>query len=219
MIKQIQSSFQESRNPEIAPAMEAYMKNHFKFLGIKSPDRRELARQFGPELRKWNQQELIDLCLQLWKLEEREYQYLALDILKWKYKKPQEKDLQWIKELIVSKSWWDTVDLLASHTLGLYLISFPEKRVSISNDWIQSDHLWLQRSTLIFQLKYKNVTDTDLLFQNILRLNSNRDFFIQKAIGWSLRELSKTDKRLVQQFLDAHPEIDKLARREASKYL
>lgn len=219
MIQKIQSSFQKSKNPEIASGMSAYMKDQFPFLGIKAPKRKELFRHVAPELRKCEQDDLVELCLQLWDLEEREFQYTALDILKWKYKKPKEADLDWIQYLITEKSWWDTVDLLASHCFGLYLMSFPDKRAAISDSWIKSDNLWLQRSTLLFQLKYKKQTDQELLFQNILSLNSNRDFFIQKAIGWSLREYSKSNPVAVKKFLNKHPEINQLALREASKYL
>ncbi len=219
MINQIQSKFEENRNPEIAKGMEAYMKNKFPFLGIKSPERKEIHRFFGPELRTWTQDELIQLAIDLWELEEREFQYFALDLLKWKYKKAKEEDLDWILDLITKKSWWDTVDMLAARCLGHYLHAFPEKQEQVCKDFIDSENLWLQRSTLIFQLKYKDQTNTELLFKNILILNPDKEFFIQKAIGWSLRELSKTNPDLVRQFLQEHPEIDKLALREASKYL
>lgn len=219
MINQIQSSFQKSKNPEIASGMKAYMKDHFEYLGIKSPKRKEIQKEFALEIRKWEMDRTWDLVLQLWELDEREYQYMAMDIIKWRYKKPKEEDLEIIKHLITTKSWWDSVDLLASHTLGLYLMTFPEKRKMVCKEFSKSGNLWLQRSTIIFQLKYKEQTDYSLLYHQILLLNSNRDFFIQKAIGWSLRQYSKANPDSVREFLQNHPEIDKLALREASKYL
>jgi 3-methyladenine DNA glycosylase AlkD len=219
MINEIQSSFQKSKNPEIASGMKAYMKDNFDYLGIKSPERKTLQKQFVLELKKWNIDLIWDLVLKLWELDEREYQYFAMDLIKWRYKKPTKEDLEIIRHLITTKSWWDSVDFLAAHTLGKYLFEFPEKKAKVCNTFIKSNNLWLQRSTLIFQLKYKNHTDTALLQKNILSLNNNRDFFIQKAIGWSLRQYSKTNSESVQTFLENHPEIDKLALREASKYL
>ena len=219
MLNEIQQKFQEAHNPENALKMHHYMQERFQFLGIKAPERRAIQKQFSLQIRPLPIEIVWDMILQLWELEEREYQYMALDLLKWRYKKPTPDDLEMIKHLITTQSWWDTVDYLSAHTLGLYLMHFQDQRSIVSDQFIKSCHLWLQRSTIIFQLKYKDQTDTSLLYHNIIQLNSNRDFFIQKAIGWALREYSKTDKKSVINFLKNHPEIDKLALREASKYL
>lgn len=219
MINQIQSSFYKHKNSENASSMKSYMKDHFDFLGVKAPVRKELLKHFKTELKDWDMTLIWDLILNLWGLKEREFQYLALDLLKWKYKKPKVEDLEVIQYLIRTKSWWDTVDLLASHSLGLYLKTFPEKRELVCSTFYKSNNFWLQRSSIIFQLKYKTETDIHLLYQQILTLNTNTNFFIQKAIGWSLREYSKTNPESVQNFLKDHPEITKLAHREAIKYL
>ena len=122
MIVQIQSVFGQSNNPTIAEGMSAYMKNHFSFIGIKAPERKALQKQFSLEIKKLSLDQTWDLILQLWQLEEREFQYFAMDIIKWRYKKPKEKDIAIIQHLITTKSWWDSVDFLAAHTCRI--ISF-----------------------------------------------------------------------------------------------
>ncbi|RUQ31454.1 DNA alkylation repair protein [Peribacillus cavernae] len=198
--------------------MQKYMKDLFLFLGIKSPLRKELTKEFFLEsgiLKKDFQPGFVTM---LWKKREREYQYVALDYLERSLKKLQKKDLFLMKELIITKSWWDTVDMLASKPVGKIAEDHPEVIIEEIEDWSVCDNLWLRRTSILFQLKYKESTDENLLYKYILRNADSKEFFIQKSIGWSLREYSKTNPESVREFIASNP-LARLSVREGSKYL
>lgn len=208
--------FYKNRDGEKALPMQSYMKNKFAFLGIPKPKRALLQRDF---IKLGKKQELDwDMVCFLWNLPEREFQYCALDYLQVLTGKLQKTDISRVENLITSKSWWDTVDMLASAVVGSLCLKHPDLVKSHIIPWSRSDNLWLVRTALLFQLKYKDKTDALLLEAVILANIDSREFFINKAMGWVLREYSKTDKVWVANFVDKH-ELNPLSKREASKYL
>jgi 3-methyladenine DNA glycosylase AlkD len=216
--KELVEWFTVHRNDQNAAAMEKYMRNQFPFLGIKTPERRELVKNFLKENGVPAKEGIRIVLNSLWELPEREYQYAGLDILN-KAKKSFEKEhITLVEWLITHKSWWDTVDALASKSAGYLLQTYPDLIPVYAERWIESDNMWLQRSALLFQLKYKTATNTDLLFDYIQRCAHSNEFFIQKAIGWVLREYSKTDPEAVKTFIDHH-ELKPLSKKEGLKYI
>lgn len=196
--------------------MKSYMKNNFEFLGIKSSERRQLSKPylFKPSLpppeRVWQ------VIRKFWGLPEREFQYFAME-LAGKYNNTVEKN--WIDQyefLIIHKSWWDTVDFIAATLVGNYFRLFPEMIPEVTDRWMKSDMMWLQRSCLLFQLKYKNHTNQELLSSFITSLMKSKEFFITKAIGWSLREYSKTNPGWVRMFIMNH-DLQPLSKKEGLK--
>lgn len=216
MIAEIEKIFRSHQNVVAAEKMAAYMKNHFPFLGIPRPLRGELQKPFLKKLPPLEQ--LPSLLRQLWRMDEREFQYTALDIIEKICKKAPAEWLSLYEELIQTKSWWDTVDMLASKAVGTLFMNYPRLRASAIENWLESEELWLQRTALLFQLKYKQATDTAILTKAIDRLKGYEDFFIRKAIGWALREYSKTDPDWVRSFV-ADRELSPLSTREATKRL
>lgn len=215
-ISYLREALEKVADPEKALGMRAYMKDHFFYIGVQSDKRNAILKEWIPSVRHLNYWELI---FALWDEQEREFQYVALELLKKRRPKDfQPDDLYKIRELIISKSWWDTVDLLASDTLGKFLKQYPEYTTQIVKDYRNSENMWLMRSTLIFQLKYKDKTDFELLRALILEFKGIKEFFIQKAIGWSLRQYSKTDPAAVRNFLN-QIELKGVAKREAEKYI
>jgi 3-methyladenine DNA glycosylase AlkD len=212
------SLFKENRNRENAVPMAKYMKNQFPFLGIKTPARRRLMRLFYQESGILTEPFQEDLVLDLWEQEEREYQYAALDYIRCSLKKLDKTDLPLLEKLLTTKSWWDTVDNLAQHPVGTIALKYPEVIPATIVGWAFGNHLWLQRAALLFQLKYKERTDERLLYAFIKRHSASKEFFIQKAIGWALREYSKTNPESVRKFI-ANNELPKLSVREGSKYI
>lgn len=202
-----------------AKAMQSYMKDHFKFYGIKSPLRKELQKSFIKEWCTMEPNEVKSLILLMWDQDEREWQYIAMDTLKRYLPKMNETFLPFIEDLIRHKSWWDTVDFLASTCMGKLLQRFPDRREQWIEKWIESQYLWLERTAIIHQLKYGSQTDAALLEALIEIKKEDQQFFIQKAIGWSLRQYSKYNPLAVKEILSNHPELSGLAVREASKYL
>jgi len=210
--------FEANRNEANAGPMEKYMKNHFPYLGIKKPQRSQLEKQFFQEtglLKEPFNQKFIG---ELWTKDEREYQYTALVYLEKSLNKLEKTDLPFMEELIKTKSWWDTVDAIAPKPVGKIAEKFPEVVAETIDGWAIHEYLWLRRAALLFQLKYKGNTDEELLYQYI-RLNAgSKEFFIQKAIGWALREYSKTNSASVKKFIEA-TKLAPLSVREGSKYL
>ncbi|WP_035097766.1 DNA alkylation repair protein [Anoxybacteroides tepidamans] len=205
-------------NQTNAESMKKYMRDQFEFIGIKTPKRRELLKEFITEHGLPPFAELPEVVRELWELPEREFQYIALTFLEKARKKLTTDDIPFIEELIVNKSWWDTVDLLAANIVGTILQNYQDCIPVYAEKWIQSDHIWLQRTALLFQLKYKHETDEELLYHLIRQCRHSKEFFIQKAIGWALREYSKTSPASVERFVESE-HLAPLSRREALKVI
>lgn len=216
-IAQLKEFFRQKANATNALAMQKYMRYQFPFLGIKTPERKQLLRQFLKD-HPLEEKDLVDVVRGLWHLPEREFHYVAMDLLlKYKKKGWERDDLGLIENLIVQKSWWDTVDVVAPRMMGPYVQQYPQEGRQALERWVKSDNKWLRRSSLIFQLRYKEQTDEKLLFDHILRCKDSKEFFIQKAIGWALREYAKTNPQAVLDFV-ARANLPPLSRREALKH-
>nr|WP_263324083.1 DNA alkylation repair protein [Neobacillus sp. Marseille-Q6967] len=212
------SLLEKQRNEENAGYMSRYMKNHFPFFGIKTPERREIEKQFFAEtgiLKEPFNQEFVWV---LWQMEEREYQNIALDYIEKSLKKLVKEDLPFIEKLITTKSWWDTVDVLGPKAAGAIAQKYPEVIEETIDGWAANENMWVRRAAILFQLKYKQKTNDTLLFEYILKNADSKEFFIQKAIGWALREYSKTNPEAVGHFIENN-KLAPLSVREGSKYL
>ncbi|MFB6466307.1 DNA alkylation repair protein [Cytobacillus sp. Hz8] len=206
------------QNESNAIPMGNYMKNHFPFLGIKKPEREKLVKQFFKESEILKQPLDFDFIQELWKKDEREYQYTALDYLEKSLKKLKKDNLPFLEKLITTKSWWDTVDIIAPKLIGKLAQDYPEIIEEVINGWAVSENFWLIRAAILFQLKWKDRTNEKLLYHYIEKNASTKEFFIQKAMGWALREYSKTNPDSVKQFIEGHA-LPKLTIREGRKYL
>lgn len=208
----------EEHRSDRADAMRAYMKNHFEFMGVAAPTRKAVEKAFYKQYGLPNYEDLVDIVTEAWATDEREMQYFAMDLVARMRKQWQPDILDLMEKMIVKKSWWDTVDFIASHLVGLYFERFPTEMVAKTTDWNTSDNLWLQRTSIIFQLFYKQKTDTQLLFTHINTHMASKAFFLQKAIGWALRQYARTDETLVKEFVN-RTNLATLSRREALKHL
>ena len=220
LVQQLELEFEKNRNEFEAEGMSRYMKNRFTYLGIKKPKRAVIQKQWFSIIPKdFTQENKRELVLELWQKEEREFHYVAMDfIAKWKDKELISEDSEFIEFLLTNHSWWDSVDALASNYLGRYLRVFPKQREMVIKSWRKSENRWLRRSCLIFQLRYKSQTNFELLKSLILEFKHEKEFFIQKAIGWSLREYAKTNPVSVRNFVEESG-IQGLAKREALKHI
>jgi len=217
-INTLKEEFYNNANPEYAVGQKAYMKNNFDFLGIKSPLRREISKPFLQRNYLHSKNDAFTIIKELWKKPEREFQYFAQEFCLKYSKQFEREDIKLFEYMITHKSWWDTVDLIASKISGSYFISFPKQQKIKTEEWLRSGNLWLQRSALLFQLKYKNKTDTELLSYLINQLTGSKEFFINKAIGWILREYSKTNPDWVFNFVKNN-QLAPLSRKEALRVI
>ena len=205
------------KNEEQAQKMSKYMLNKFEYIGIKTPERRKIFKNFFKEYKNeekidW---EFVNKC---WENKYREFQYIAADYLKNIKDKLTRDDIPKLKQLILKKSWWDTIDNL-DMTIGA--LALKDSNVNkILLEWSIDENIWLRRIAIDHQLLRKEKTNTELL-EKILKNNLGQaEFFINKAIGWALRDYSKTNPEWVKNFIEKNKEkMAKLSIREASKYL
>ncbi|WP_338694161.1 DNA alkylation repair protein [Streptomyces sp. Q6] len=204
-------------DPERAAHMRAYMKDVAPFLGLPSPERRQLSRTVLEGLPRPDERDLTAVALRCWALPEREYAYFAIDYLRRHVRLLTSPFLPVARQLITTVPWWDTVDLLAAHVVGALVAADPELAATM-DAWIEDPDLWLARTALLHQLRYKDATDTERLFAYCLRQAGHPDFFLRKAVGWALREYAKTDADAVRGFVAAHRDVlAPLSVREALK--
>ncbi|WP_277584005.1 DNA alkylation repair protein [Psychrobacillus antarcticus] len=216
-IKQVKGYLEPHRNEENAIPMAKYMKNHFPFLGIKTPERRMLFKQMTTEMEL---PQYVDMQKEVWalfQLDEREYHYIAIELLA-KYKSQLTvEDLSFCQLLIETKSWWDSVDSIAPKIVGDIVMADRVEGEAVMVEWAKASNMWTNRAAILHQLKYKGKTNEELLFATIERHSASKEFFIQKSIGWVLREYAKTHPQVVQEFVGSHT-LAALSKREALKH-
>ncbi len=216
MYKQLLAELNRHADPARAAPMAAYMKNRFDFIGIAKPQVKCICKPLFQGAAKaavdW------DFVRQCWANPHRELQYCALEYLRAVQKNLTPQDIPHLQALITDKPWWDSADVL-DRIVGGIALRYPEAN-AVLLAWSQSDNIWLRRVAIDHQLLRKEQTDTALLEQ-ILRNNLGQtEFFINKAIGWALRDYSKSNPQWVRRFIEQHrSRMAKLSVREASKYL
>ncbi len=214
----LEQIFETNRIEADAAPMEKYMRNQFQFYGIKSPLRKELLRAFWKMNAYLEGEDLKAYVRLAWAAPQREHQYTAMETIGKKLKHLDTSFIPFFEELILKKSWWDTVDWLAPNGMGKLFLKFPDLMLRNTNRWIVSDNIWLQRSAILFQLKYKEKTDFDLLTRYILERADSKEFFVQKASGWALREYSKRAADEVVGFIQKN-DLAPLTKKEGLKWL
>ena len=215
-VEDILQGLKEVANPEDAIHMKAYMKDQFEFLGVKTPVRRQVSKIFF----KKNSSLAIDwkFIHQAWDNPYREMQYAVLDYLQLKQKALKPSDLLKIKKLAQTKPWWDTIDFLC-RSVGFICLHYPETKKFVL-EWSRDEDFWLRRLAIEHQLLQKEETDVQLLEQILVNNLDQTEFFINKAIGWALRDYSKTNPDWVLEFIEKYKyRLSKLSIKEGSKYL
>ena len=211
------TDFEENRNELLAESMSKYMQDKFRFLGVRATTRTEIYKKYFPDTRKtkiidWD---FVESC---WNKEEREFQYVVVYYLKAMQKFLKREDISRLKYLIVTKSWWDTVDLLAK-VIGSLVIRI-EGYDQIMLEWSKDSNIWLKRVAILYQLSLKEKVDKQILERILVGNLGDSEFFINKAIGWALRDYSKYNPEWVREFIKKNKDnMANLSIREASKYI
>jgi len=210
------TELEKNRNAEQAIKMSAYMKNKFVFLGIPKPKLMEILKPYIKEGKKHEPDwKFVNIC---WKKDYREAQYAAIEYLDSLIKLLTGDDLPNLKKLIVTKSWWETADSIDA-IVGKIILNYKKSEKEMLK-WSKDEDIWVRRVSIDFQLQYREKTNQKLFEQIIVNNFGTDEFFINKAIGWSLREYSKTNKKWVKNFITKYKDqLHKLSIREASKYL
>ena len=211
------NDLEENRNELLAESMSKYMQDKFRFLGVRGASRTKIYKKYFPEARKSKEidWEFIENC---WNKEEREFQYVVVSYLKAMQKFLKREDISRLKYLIVTKSWWDTVDLLAK-VVGSLVICI-EGYDQIMLEWSKDNNMWLKRVAILYQLSLKEKVDEIILDKILVNNLGDIEFFINKAIGWALRDYSKYNPEWVKEFIRKNKDnMANLSIREASKYI
>jgi 3-methyladenine DNA glycosylase AlkD len=219
LVARVQQVYPEHADPVRAVATRAYMRDQFPYLGFSRPVQRKLSREVLAGSGTPTEADLTDLSLGCWALDEREYQYFAMDVLRRHIRACGAGFLDTARILITTRPWWDTVDELAAHVVGPLVARFPEL-VKTMDAWVADPDLWLVRTAILHQNGYRSATDAQRLFAYCAAQAGHRDFFVRKAIGWALRDYARTDPDAVRDFVEAHrTSLSGLSVREALKHL
>ena len=216
-LQKVKAYFDENGHPEIAEKQRKYMRDQFEYYGLKAPKWVPFANQMMKSegiFRNKNLKTFVRLCFEE---EHREVHYFGLQMIEKATKKEEEDFIEFLEELILTKSWWDTVDWI-SKFVGWHFQRFSNQIKPKCEEWLASENMWLQRIAVIFQRYKKYPTDEKLLFENIKRVKHIDEFFIQKGIGWALRDHSKQHPEAVLNFIKKN-KIEGLAKREGLKWI
>lgn len=217
-IKAIYPSLIDLGDHKRAIGAQAYMKDIAPFIGVATPERRALVKQIAKTLPMPTSVELGTTAQKLWKLDEREFHYVACDLIDIHWKVADKNFLaDHVEDLIVSKSWWDTVDSLGS--VAISPLTDKHGCEKLIAQWNKSSNMWLNRAAIQHQRGRKYETDVKLVLQYCDDHSDSKEFFIVKAIGWALRDIAKVDPRAVREFLKSHPDLRRVAVREAERGL
>lgn len=215
----ISEDFQKASNAALALPMANYLKNNFTFFGIKTEQRRTIFKTNYEKYKLEVKSNFREIAWELFQKQEREFHHCAIDLLQKAFKNNYRlEDIQFIEKLITTHSWWDTVDTLAKYQLGGYLKQFPQETDAVIARFSSASNLWLNRSAILFQLSYKEKTDFDLLKSECEKHKHSKEFFIQKAIGWALRDYSRFNPAGVKAFV-LSAQLKSLSTREALRLL
>ena len=214
-IRNLEQDLHQKSNRELAIPMENYMKNNFSFLGIKTEERRAIFKTNYEKHKSEIKANFRTIAWELFNKKEREFHQVAIDLLVKQFKKNYIlEDIKLIENLIITNSWWDSVDVVAKYLLGGYLMQFPNETLKVIEQFSNSENMWLNRSAILFQLSYKDKTNFDLLKSECEKHKESKEFFIQKAIGWALRDYSRFNPSGVTEYVNS-TNLKPLSQREA----
>ena len=213
----IQKLLGKAGDPETAQGQMKYMRYQFDYFGLKAPAWSSIVNNTMKTVGVFSGAELQDYVRLCFKDDHREMHYAGLQMLEKQIKKEEIDVIHFLEECILTNSWWDTVDWI-SKLVGWHFKRFPELQYPTSERWISSDSMWLQRVAIIHQLLYREKTNEKLLFDLILKKAESKEFFIQKACGWALRNYSKVNKEAVTKFI-SHHKLSALTVREGMRLI
>lgn len=202
-VKSLYEYLCQYKNPLIAEKQTKYMRHQFPFLGLMNQTRSHYWKEFQTIGGKISLDDLVPFCDLCIRYNDREMWYTAVDELKKYRKKLKRENIDFVEKMIVQSDWWDIVDSLATNVVGSLCILYPELQTRV-NDWIFHPNMWLRRTAILYQLGYKKQTDEVTLYSHIRNTAHEKEFFIRKAIGWALREYSKTNPNSVKDFISSN---------------
>ncbi len=220
VVEHVRNELAALADPDKAQAMAAYLKTDMPFYGVQAAPRRSIVKRLVKAAPAASHTDYLHTVADLWQQPHREEKYAAIDYAILHPAHIVSASVPLYRKMIVEGAWWDLVDPVAADLVGGVLATERAALTPTMVAWSHDDDLWLRRTSLICQLRHKEATDTDLLFELCTRLAPEREFFIRKAIGWALRQYAWTNPDAVRAYLDRYgDELSGLSRREAGKHL
>jgi 3-methyladenine DNA glycosylase AlkD len=223
LLAQVRKALRKVADPVKAVAMQAYMKSTLPYHGVPAPLLRQVCKEVFSSAQLETSAQWQGLVLDLWRNAGfREERYAALQLAGDRRARAFQTPgtMKVYEELIVTGAWWDYVDDVASHRIGPILRDHPAPMRRKMLRWSKCPDIWKRRSSIICQLGFKQATDLDLLYACIEPSLGSREFFLQKAIGWALRQYAWTEPTEVKRYVRLNQErLSPLSRREALKNL
>jgi len=218
LVAGVRTALAAAADPDRAAAMAAYMRDQFPFFGVPTPERRRLLRAAREQIGPLGPDDVLTAARELWRGDERELQYAGMDLLRAHARTLPTEALPAVAWCATTTAWWDTVDDLAQNTVGPIVRADRARLRPVLDAWAAGPDLWLARTAILHQNRYREATDDAQLYAYCLLRAGDSDFFLRKAIGWALREWSRTDPDGVERFVrDHHDDLSGLSRREAMK--
>ena len=217
-IAALENEFSAAANSRLALEQKAYVRNRFEFYGLRTTERREIQKPFLLQNFLPKKSDSTAIIKVLWLKPQREYHHFSQELALKYVSQLEKKDINLFEYMVTHNSWWDTVDFIANKLMGAYFKKYHDQRNIYIEKWLQSTNIWLHRSALLFQLKYKNDLDKEFLSHIINSLLDSKEFFINKAIGWVLREYSRTNPEWVIEYTEK-TELSTLSKREALRLI
>lgn len=219
LVANLSPALRAAADPERAAQQSAYLRGQFAFFGITAPQHKVLLAHALRPLGRPAPVDLYGFARAAYAMDEREWHYAAVKTVRRYARLLEPSAVPVIHHMVVTHSWWDTVDEIASHLAGTLVERHPAT-VEVMDEWARSDHMWLARTAILHQLRFKETTDVDRLFDYCLVRAAEPDFFYRKAIGWALRQYARTDADAVREFCEANQHrLSKLSLTEAQKNL
>ena len=221
LIKAYREEFKKNSCKDYAVGAQKYMKSEMPYYGVSSPKKKKIDSKLKKEYKLESFDEWFSVVSGLWDgAKFREERYAAMTILRQYGEYHTLRIVPLVEHMIVTGAWWDFVDEISPRVVGDLLKKYPKEMEKTLRSWNESKHMWLRRASILAQLKFKEETNTKLLSEFIKRTMHEKEFFIRKAIGWALREYSKTNKKWVGEFIDKNRAgLSNLSVREGSKYV
>jgi 3-methyladenine DNA glycosylase AlkD len=215
----VSAELAQRADPAKAAPMAAYLKTDMPFYGVQTADRKRILSAALSAQPITSRSEYRSVVTSLWALPHREEKYCAIGVATRYEEYVSPGSMPLYKRMIVEGAWWDLVDWLASDAVGIVLLRRRERTAITMERWIDDRDMWLRRTAVLSQLRHREQTDADMLFDFCLRRSHEKEFFIRKAIGWALREYAKTDPTAVYRFCDRNSDhLSGLSLREATKH-
>jgi 3-methyladenine DNA glycosylase AlkD len=220
LARHVTAQLKRLADPAKAPAMAAYMKTAQPFFGVPTPMRAAMLKEMGERFAPSDQKSYARSVMALWNLPHREEQYCAIAFARRHGQFIVPASLPLYERMIREGAWWDFVDEIAANLVGAVYGKFRTQTRPVIERWIDDEDMWIRRTALLSHLRHKRETDAAQLFEHCLKRAHEPEFFIRKAIGWAIREYSKTDPRAVRAFLTKNRKhLSNLSYTEASKHL